>query len=143
MKSLKQDKRGNCGQTTVAMLVGKEIREVESVYGKDNTSNLKDAKKALEHYGFGYGATVKIDNRKRWSLPKGELAFIRIKYGKRSCGHFMAQDRDGKIYDPNGKVYENREEMLKDYNERYSVRTLVSHYFQVWEADELQKASGK
>lgn len=143
VKSMKQDKRTNCGQTTVAMIVGASIREVEGVYGKDKASNLGDAKNALTHYGFDVGATVKVDNRKKWNLPEGEIVFIRIKYGSRSSGHFMVQDRDGKIYDPNGKVYKNREAMLEDYNSRYPVRTLISHYFPIYESSELQKASGE
>jgi hypothetical protein len=139
MKSIKQNRNTNCGQTTVAMLAGVTIEESEKVYGHGKTSNIREAKKALKELGFEAGATVKVDNRKRWSLPTGK-AFIRIKYGKRNCGHFMAQDNDGTIYDPNGKVYKDREEMLKDYNSRYSVRTLVSHYFTVTETEDLAKA---
>ena len=137
---MKQPNSKTCGQTTVAMLTNVPIESIIKIYGHESTSCVGEAKKALKVLGYRHSQTFKIDNRKHLEnqmMLQGTKKFIRIKYGAREIGHFLAMDTDGKVYDTNKKVYNDVYEMLDDYNQIWKKRdgrnVHVSHYFEIYE----------
>lgn len=112
---LKQTKRGNCGQTAVAMLTGKSIKEVERVYGHGHTTFLFEHYKNLPKLGAYVDERGYMEPSKPgFKVP--ETGFLRLGFLKQSggnlstsgklkkCGHFVAVYK-GRIYDPNGMSY--------------------------------------
>lgn len=143
IKLIKQPKGSKvCGQCVSAMIAGVSYEDMADIYGHTTTSNISEAKRALYKLGFDAGETVQVDNRKKnWRIP--ETAFVRIKYGRRRCGHFVAKIQ-GKFYDPRGMVFDNLDEMIDFYNTKFPhVRTLVSHYFEVSNNNDMSEACGE
>lgn len=142
---LKLIKQGNntktCGQCTTAMLLGITIEESIKLYGHETTSNMREAKKVIEKFNFKAGNIVKIDNRKKWNLPK--MAFVRVCITTKRVGHFIAY-KDGVFYDPSRGIFNSKEELLANYNNGNSRKWRFSHYMEVVEhnKDELTMASG-
>lgn len=126
----------SCGQCSVAMLTGRTLEKVVEFYGHDTTSDMGEAIDALNHFGFTTSKITKIDNRKVLRLPK--TALVRLKFGNRRIGHFVALI-DGEFYDPSRGHFKNSEELFTDYNDggykRYANRNkwLFSHYVEVKE----------
>jgi hypothetical protein len=59
LKHLAQTRKGNCGQTVVAMITGRPIEEIEEVMGKKGGTRTADLKKALHHYGWKTGKRLR------------------------------------------------------------------------------------
>lgn len=118
---LKQDKPMNCGQTAIAMVTGKTIREVEAAFadtgasgGSRGGATYGGAQVAvLQSFGVKCGSYVVVAPTRDWSvLPK--TALVRFGYLKKSGGHLSKTKtksmghlvvwHDGKFYDPAGAV---------------------------------------
>lgn len=120
-------KRGDktCGQCSVAMITGRPLGEVIKKYGHESTTNLDDAKKVLNEYGYKTGNIIVADNRKKYILP--QLAFVRIERIGREIGHFVVH-YDGKFYDSCEGIFNSREEFMGFYKKR---KWRIRHYIEV------------
>jgi hypothetical protein len=139
MKSLKQTRSHNCGQTVVAMIAGISIEKAEELFGKTGMSNQNDLKRVLTMLGYESKPFQEVDNRRKWNLPEG-IVGIRIQYNNRKCGHLLVKDHDGKIYDPNGRVFTCREEMLAYFSSECRSKTKISHIMPIQRSELLNVA---
>lgn len=127
---LKQDKKMNCGQTAIAMVTGKTIREVEAAFrntgatggGRGGATYSGSQVAVLQSLGVKCGSYVVVAPTRDWSvLPK--TALVRFGYLKKSGGHLSKTKtkqmghlvvwHDGKFYDPAGRVL-NPDEVRQD-----------------------------
>ena len=115
----------NCGQICVAMITGFPLNEVEELYGHNSYTNMVDAKGILEGLGYTVGDIVKVDNRKKYELPR--LAFVRICRHGRKYGHFVVH-YDGKFYNSTEGIYPTRAK-FDTHNKEKGYR--ISHYMEV------------
>jgi len=90
-----------CGQTCVAMIAGKQIKDVVSIIGRGKTS-APALRKALRHFGFACSSrTERV--RKGAIIP--ELVIIRLHYRGEKASHWTVMHK-GKFYDPTYGIVE-------------------------------------
>ncbi len=114
IKHQRQTRGKNCGQTCVAMLTGKPIKEVEKLYGHKTLTFLPEHVKVLSSLGFAVGEFVEIKPNVIPLLPT--VAMIRISNLKRSGGHLSTHKTkrtghlilwaNGQFYDPAGATFQ-------------------------------------
>lgn len=112
---LKQSRRGNCGQTAVAMLSGKSISEIERVYGHGHTTFLIEHIAACKQLGFNPDPNGFVPYVSGSELPATALirmAYFRRYRGKKAStgktkrrGHLVLFS-NGIFYDPIGHTYD-------------------------------------
>lgn len=111
---LKQSRRTNCGQTAVAMLTGKSIKEVEAVYGHGHATYATEHMRAVERLGCvpDYRGFKKFKVEPK--LP--EIALVRMEFLKRTRGGYSTSGKtkrsghlvlwaNGYFFDPGGMIY--------------------------------------
>jgi len=109
MEHLKQDKEYNCSETCLAMISGKDVRDIENIEhcGKNDGMDLG-------HF-ISICQILNISIAKDWGYFRGIFhrfkkllfpwnCFVYIKFEGLESGHLIVR-RNGKFYDPNGKQY--------------------------------------
>jgi hypothetical protein len=111
---LKQSRNTNCGQTAVAMLTRRPVKEINKLFGTCATSNMVMVASALTslHYVLG-SQQVSPEGARAEDLPA--LAMVRLAFRKRSGGHVSAGKvkncghvvliANGMVFDPVGRKY--------------------------------------
>lgn len=106
MKHLEQDKEDNCGQTCIAMVSYKSIRDIENVVGHDKGMNMKETILACKCLGISIGKkwVMKKWGKKigRYLLPFNCFILVIYKYKNKVYGHLIVRNK-GKFLDPDGK----------------------------------------
>lgn len=112
---LTQTRRTNCGQTAVAMLTGKTIKEVERVYGHGHRTYATEHVNAVRKLGCYPDDRGFQRYDPKVALP--EIALVRVCYLKRTRGgKFSSSGKtkrsghlvlfaNGYFFDPSGKLY--------------------------------------
>lgn len=104
-----------CGQSSVAMVLGITLDESIKLFGHKKATRFKEYKKILNDFNVRTDSYKTVDNRRKYKLPN--KALVRIEKVGRRMGHVVVHV-DGKFYDPMGKVYNSKDEMLEDYSNR-------------------------
>lgn len=100
MDRLQQPTRTTCGQTCVAMLVGRPVDEVCTVMGRKGKTSTRDLINGLRHYGLSCGDRLARYN-KNTVLPP--LAILRLKHPQENYTHWVLH-KDGENFDPDSVV---------------------------------------
>jgi len=112
MKHLTQDKEYNCGQTCVAMISNKSIRDIENIVGHDSGMNIEDLITICNFLKISVGKEwIRKRYRKwigRYLLPMNCFVFIVFKdsevFENKEIGHLVIRNK-GKFLDPNGNQF--------------------------------------
>lgn len=126
-----------CGQSTIAMLAGITLDESIKLFGHETSTYFKDYTRVLDKLGISYAKKQKVDNRKKWSLPK--KAIVRVQYVGRKAGHVVAYE-DGKFYDTSNGIYNSLEDMMTSYKSRHSCRVRIDWYMEILGTNEVNVA---
>ena len=82
-----------CGQAVIAMIAGCTVDEVVSLLDNDRETDLKDMRRALEHYGFSMGQRREAERKE--DLPR--LCVLSLETPR--CWHWSLY-AEGIFYDP-------------------------------------------
>ena len=113
---LTQTKKMNCGQTAVAMLTGKSIKEVEAIYGHGTITYTHEHVFNLTKMGFLGVDSPGFVQRGTPGFAIPETGLVRIAFLKKSGGHYSTTGKTkrtghlvviahGIVYDPAGRIY--------------------------------------
>lgn len=127
-----------CGQSSIAMVLGITLDESVKLFGHKRSTYFKEYRKILNDFNVQTDSYRKVDNRRKYKLPS--KALVRIEKIGRRMGHVVVH-LDGKFYDPAGKVYNSKDEMLDDYSSG-SYKWRLRGYMAFGDEDEALMASG-
>jgi hypothetical protein len=101
LKPIYQPEGSNlCGQTCVAMIVGRTLEAVIMVFGHRHATKTRELVSALREYGFRCEDRL---TRKRKGLPFPKLCIVKVLWhaagSKRLQSHWVMY-WDGEFYDP-------------------------------------------
>ncbi|AYP68191.1 hypothetical protein PQE75_gp059 [Bacillus phage vB_BcoS-136] len=140
LKYFKQPTKNTCGQTTIAMLCGITPQESIEVFGHNRSSRYKDYVRVLNQLGVSHGEIKKVDNRKKYDLPR--KAIVRMNKTGNKNGHLIAYC-DGVFYDPWYGIFHSKEELLEYWNvrKRYGGKWRIDWFIEIFEDVEMKKSS--
>lgn len=115
---LGQPNETSCGQTVMAMALGVPVEEVIKLLGHSKATYALDWEKVLLHYGYEPTKIVKVDNRKRYTIP--DMSNVRINRPGRLMGHALLYNH-GLFYDPSkgGRVFSLNQ--FKEYYPKWRI----------------------
>lgn len=135
MELIMQPKKSKlCGQCTIAMLSGITLDESIKLFGHSRTSYFSDYTRVLKALDIPFTKNVKVDNRKKYELPK--KCMVRLQFVGRKTGHLIAYE-DGKFYDSSRGIFNSKEELMSSYNDNSTRKTRIDWYMEILENDEL------
>ena len=108
MEHLTQDRLNNCGQTCIAMVSNRSIRDIKNMVGHDSGMDIEKVIPVCNHLKISIGGKWVMKIWRKWIgrylLPFNCFVCVQYKYQNEIFSHLIVRNK-GKFLDPNGKQY--------------------------------------